>query len=183
MDAMQVCMNWSAIAFDWNQARAFLAAAEEGSYSAAARALGLAQPTLGRQIAALERSLGVALFERIGRGVVLTPAGADLRAHVRAMADAAARVALVAAGQAEDVERGAAQGAFDRATRGLGIVAAVQVGAGAHFDDEALIGHVGHDAGLRSRETEMATLAMTLGGASGRGTSSPPWTTWMRGRP
>ena len=165
-------MNWSAIAFDWNQARAFLAAAEEGSYSAAARALGLAQPTLGRQIAALERSLGVALFERIGRGVVLTPAGADLRAHVRAMADAAARVALVAAGQAEDVERGAAQGAFDRAPRGLGIVAAVQVGAGAHFDDEALLAHA---KSSRSSATEIATLAITVGlPPSARGTSRPP---------
>lgn len=103
MDAMHECMNWDAVAFDWNQARAFLAAARTGSYSAAARTLGLAQPTLGRQIAALESALGVALFERAGRGVVLTPAGAEMRAHVQAMADAAARVALVAAGQSATV--------------------------------------------------------------------------------
>ncbi|MFT5508505.1 MAG: DNA-binding transcriptional LysR family regulator [Hyphomicrobiaceae bacterium] len=59
-------MNWPSIAFDWNQARAFLATAEEGSLSAAARALGLTQPTLGRQVAALENQLGVMLFERVG---------------------------------------------------------------------------------------------------------------------
>ena len=49
---MQKCMNWQAISFDWNQVRAFLATAEEGSFSQAARVLGLTQPTLGRQVAA-----------------------------------------------------------------------------------------------------------------------------------
>ena len=37
-------MNWNAVSFDWNQLRAFLAAAEEGSFSAAARALNTTQP-------------------------------------------------------------------------------------------------------------------------------------------
>jgi DNA-binding transcriptional LysR family regulator len=68
-------MDWKAVTFDWNRARAFLVTAEEGSLSAAARALGMAQPTLGRQVAALERELGVALFERVGRGLTLTPSG------------------------------------------------------------------------------------------------------------
>ncbi|HMV69607.1 MAG TPA: LysR family transcriptional regulator, partial [Myxococcota bacterium] len=75
--------------FDWNHARAFLATAELGSFSAAAQALGLAQPTVGRQVAALEQELGVTLFERAGRGVALTAAGLDLAEHVRAMRDAA----------------------------------------------------------------------------------------------
>ncbi|MCB1394888.1 MAG: LysR family transcriptional regulator [Rhodobacter sp.] len=96
-------MNWQAITFDWNQVRAFLATAEEGSLSAAARALGLAQPTLGRQVAALEERLGVILFERVGRGVALTQAGRDLLDPVRAMGEAAHRIALVAAGRAESV--------------------------------------------------------------------------------
>ncbi len=96
-------MNWQAIGFDWNQLRAFLAAAETGSLSAGARALGLAQPTLGRQVAALEARLGVALFERVGRGVALTPSGVLLREHARAMGEAANRVALVAAGASEDI--------------------------------------------------------------------------------
>ncbi|WP_365734215.1 LysR family transcriptional regulator [Planktotalea sp.] len=41
-------MNWQAISFDWNHARAFLAVAETGSFSAAARVLNQTQPTLGR---------------------------------------------------------------------------------------------------------------------------------------
>jgi DNA-binding transcriptional LysR family regulator len=85
---MHFCMDWRSVKFDWNHARAFLVAAEEGSFSAAARALRTAQPTIGRQIAALEEDLGVALFERIGSRLALTPAGLDLVGHVRAMGDA-----------------------------------------------------------------------------------------------
>ncbi len=48
-------MDWRSIKFDWNHARAFLVTAEEGSLAAAARALGLTQPTLGRQVTALEQ--------------------------------------------------------------------------------------------------------------------------------
>ncbi len=76
-------MEWKGAKFDWNQARAFLATAEEGSLSAAARALGMTQPTLGRQVSALEEELGVTLFERVGRALVLTDAGHELLAHVR----------------------------------------------------------------------------------------------------
>ena len=65
-------MDWRSVTFDWNRARAFLVTAEEGSLSAAARALGMTQPTLGRQVTALEEELGVVLFERVGRGLVLT---------------------------------------------------------------------------------------------------------------
>lgn len=110
---MQKCMNWAAIAFDWNQIRAFLATAEEGSLSAAARALGLTQPTVGRQVTALEDHLDVALFERAGRGLVLTPTGHALLDHVRAMGEAAHRVSLVAAGRAETVSGKAAISASD----------------------------------------------------------------------
>jgi DNA-binding transcriptional LysR family regulator len=63
---MRFCMDWRAVHFDWNRARSFLVVAEERSFSAAARALGASQPTIGRQVAALEAELGVALFERIG---------------------------------------------------------------------------------------------------------------------
>lgn len=97
-------MNWPAIGFDWNQARAFLATAEEGSLSAAARALGLTQPTLGRQVAALEEELGVLLFERIGRSLRLTQAGIELLDHVRDMAEAANRISLTASGQSQAIE-------------------------------------------------------------------------------
>ncbi|MEM6729104.1 MAG: LysR family transcriptional regulator [Pseudomonadota bacterium] len=96
-------MNWQSAQFDWNHARAFLATAEEGSLSAAARALGQTQPTLGRQVSALEEDLGIVLFERVGRGLVLTPAGDSLRRHIAQMRDAAERVSLAAAGQSETV--------------------------------------------------------------------------------
>ena len=97
-------MNWAAIRFVWNQLRGFLATAEEGSLSAAAKALGLTQPTLGRQVSGLEEDLGLALFERVGRGLELTPAGRELLAHARTMGVAAERVSLVAAGQAQAIE-------------------------------------------------------------------------------
>ena len=60
---------------DWNQLRALLATVEAGSLSAAAKRLNLTQPTLGRQVAALEEQLGIAVFERVGRRLVLTEAG------------------------------------------------------------------------------------------------------------
>jgi DNA-binding transcriptional LysR family regulator len=91
-------------AFDWNQARAFLTTAEAGSLSAAARRLGLTQPTLGRQVAAIEADLGVALFERVGRSLVLTEAGAALLPHVRAMGEASEEVALAAAAHSDTLE-------------------------------------------------------------------------------
>jgi DNA-binding transcriptional LysR family regulator len=97
-------MDWKSMKFDWNRARAFLVTAEEGSLSAAARALDMTQPTLGRQVTALEQELGVALFERVGRGLVLTPGGLELVNHVRAMGDAANRVSLTASGQSQNIE-------------------------------------------------------------------------------
>jgi DNA-binding transcriptional LysR family regulator len=101
---MHRCMDWRSVRFDWNRARAFLLTAEEGSFSAAGRALGIAQPTIGRQVAALEEELGVTLFERVGSALVLTAAGLDLVEHVRQMGDAANRVSLTAAGQSLSIE-------------------------------------------------------------------------------
>ncbi|MEM6823819.1 MAG: LysR family transcriptional regulator [Pseudomonadota bacterium] len=96
-------MNWRAVAFDWNQVRAFLVTAEEGSLSAAARALGLTQPTIGRQVAALEAALALTLFDRVGKALVLTPSGQELLTHVRAMGAAAMGVSRVASGQSQEV--------------------------------------------------------------------------------
>ena len=92
-------MEWRTVRFDWNRARAFLVTAEEGSLSAAAKALGMSQPTLGRQVDALESELNVTLFERVGRRLVLTDAGNELLEHARAMGEAASRVSLAASGQ------------------------------------------------------------------------------------
>ena len=90
--------------FDWNHIRAFLATAETGSFSAAARRLGQTQPTLSRQIAALEGDLGLMLFERVGRSLEITQAGMDLLDHTRMMGEAANRIALTASGQAQSIE-------------------------------------------------------------------------------
>lgn len=96
-------MNWQAMSFDWNQVRAFLATAEEGSYSGAARALKTTQPTIGRQIAALEVSLGVTLVERSVKGQTLTKAGQDLLDHVRMMGEAATLISMTADRQSQEV--------------------------------------------------------------------------------
>lgn len=91
-------------AFDWNRMRAFLATAQAGSLSGAARKLGLTQPTLGRQVSALEDELGLALFERTHRRMTLTDAGRDLLAEAQTMGDAANRIALLAQGRAQSLD-------------------------------------------------------------------------------
>jgi len=96
-------MDWRAIAFDWNRAKSFLVVVEEGSYSSAAKALGVSQPTIGRRIGELEQELQVALFERAGRGLVLTPQGRQLVRHVKAMADAAGHLSLASSGHAQSL--------------------------------------------------------------------------------
>lgn len=97
-------MKWDALRYEWSHVRAFLATAEEGSLSAAAQALGLTQPTLGRQIAAFEASLEVTLFERSGRQLRLTQAGRDLLEPARAMRDAALGLSLGAAGHGQSID-------------------------------------------------------------------------------
>lgn len=84
--------------------RAFLATIEAGSLSAAARALGLTQPTLSRQIAALEADLGLLLFERVGRRLALTEAGGRLAEQARAMGAAADQIAIMASSQSQALE-------------------------------------------------------------------------------
>jgi DNA-binding transcriptional LysR family regulator len=61
----------------------------------------LTQPTLGRQVAAIERSMGVTLFERVGKTMVLTPTGLDLLEHARTMGAAADALRLAATGRSE----------------------------------------------------------------------------------
>lgn len=58
-----------------NQLRDIVAVAERGSFRAAARHLGIAQPAITRSIRELEHALGVTLFERRARGVMVTPMG------------------------------------------------------------------------------------------------------------
>jgi DNA-binding transcriptional LysR family regulator len=90
---------------DWDRYRAFLAVLEEGSLSAAARRLGLTQPTIGRHIEAIEAGLGQTLFARSQRGLAPTSAAEGLRPYAEAVRDSAE--ALVrAASRARGGEQG-----------------------------------------------------------------------------
>ena len=89
---------------DWSLVQAFLAVAETGSLSAAARELGRSQPTLGRQIRAMEAQLGADLFHRQPRGLALTETGNALLSPARAMREAANAMTLAAAGREERLE-------------------------------------------------------------------------------
>ena len=86
------------MSIDWECQRAFLAVLREGSLSAAARVLSVAQPTVRRRIEELEASLGVPLFTRSASGLLPTEAATALRDHAEAMAMAAD--AFVRAGSA-----------------------------------------------------------------------------------
>lgn len=89
--------------FDWTHLQSFIAIAEHGSLSGAARALGGSQPTMGRHVSALESELGVRLFERTVGGLTLTSTGADLLEHANNMDAAANRLALAAEGRSEAI--------------------------------------------------------------------------------
>lgn len=84
----------------WELFRTFLEVAREHSLSGAARRLGLTQPTVGRQIDALEAALGIDLFTRSQRGLVPTPAALELVPHAQAMAAAGAALLRAASGEA-----------------------------------------------------------------------------------
>jgi len=89
----------------WDLYRSFLAVLRLGSLSAAARSLGLTQPTIGRHIASLQRALGDrALFTRSQLGLLPTDAAHKLRPHAENMAAAAA--AFVRTGSANVEETG-----------------------------------------------------------------------------
>jgi DNA-binding transcriptional LysR family regulator len=83
------------------QLQLFLAAAEEGSITAAAKRMHLTQPALSRQIKALEEELGVGLFTRGAHSVTLTPAGGVLLEEGRKLLDRAERVVKLVRASAE----------------------------------------------------------------------------------
>jgi DNA-binding transcriptional LysR family regulator len=63
------------MSFDWDKLRVFHAAAEAGSFTHAAETLHLSQSAISRQVSALEHEVGVPLFHRHARGLVLTEQG------------------------------------------------------------------------------------------------------------
>lgn len=83
---------------DWALYRTLLSVLDKGSLSAAARALGLTQPTVARHIDALEAALGVDLFIRSQRGLEPTDLAFSLHAQARIMATTAAALHRTASG-------------------------------------------------------------------------------------
>jgi DNA-binding transcriptional LysR family regulator len=90
----------------WDHYRSLLAVLDEGSLSAAARKLGLTQPTVGRHVEALESELGAPLFTRSASGLAPTETALALRPHAEAMSAAAEALVRTASGEADAV-RGA----------------------------------------------------------------------------
>ena len=88
---------------DWQWYRSFLAVLDHGSLSAAARALNLTQPTLGRHIDALEASLGLKLFTRSFDGFAPTDAALALRPYAAGLKDTAAALLRAASSQGQGV--------------------------------------------------------------------------------
>ncbi|MBR0554953.1 LysR family transcriptional regulator [Ciceribacter sp. L1K23] len=86
---------------DWSHYRTFLAVLTHGSLSAAARELGLTQPTVGRHIDALERASGSPLFLRSQQGLLPTVTAREMLPHAEAMAASAAALARTASGDTQ----------------------------------------------------------------------------------
>jgi len=89
---------------DWSLIQSFLAVAETGSLSAAARRLNRSQPTLGRHIQNLENALGSHLFERHARGLRLSDSGNRLLPMAQTMHAQMNTIALTVAGQSQQLK-------------------------------------------------------------------------------
>jgi len=87
---------------DWDKLRVFHAVAESGSFTAAGRSLHLSQSAVSRQVASLEKELGVVLFHRHSRGLLLTEQGETLFETAR---DVGAKLAMVEANLTERRDR------------------------------------------------------------------------------
>jgi len=77
---------------DFRQLRTFVTIAEQGSVSKAALRLHITQPALSRQIQDFQRNLGLKLFNRVGRGLVLTSEGEQLLSDCRALLNHAEKI-------------------------------------------------------------------------------------------
>lgn len=152
-----------------HQLRCFLSVYEQGSLTAAAEQLGYAQPSISEQVRGLERSLGVELFTRVGRGVVPTAAADTLRPYAER-----------ALGAAEDARR-AVQGvqALETGTIRFGMFGAARLYGGAALIADVLRDHpgvrvelVGQNSAevqeeLRRGQIEAAMIAVTEVSAEG----------------
>ncbi|AHG44202.1 LysR family transcriptional regulator [Rhizobium leguminosarum bv. trifolii CB782] len=89
---------------EWSDLKLFLAIARFGTLGAAARSLGLTQPTMGRRLRALETSLGQTLFQRTTDGFVLTDEGAAVFAGAERIEEEALAVERVLAGGSSQLD-------------------------------------------------------------------------------
>ncbi len=89
--------------FDWNLLRSFLAVLDAGSLSAASRASGISQPTLGRHVSELEKALGTTLFSRGRDGVTPTATALAIAADARRLGEAAGAISMLALGRTNEV--------------------------------------------------------------------------------
>ncbi|MBD9387459.1 LysR family transcriptional regulator [Agrobacterium sp. AGB01] len=88
----------------WDFYRTFLSVLRDGSLSAAARELGITQPTAGRHIGALEETLGYQLFIRSPHGLMPTEAALALRPYAENLAATASALLRAASGEVGKVE-------------------------------------------------------------------------------
>ena len=89
---------------NWQQWHYFVAIAEHGSLQSAAKSLSISQPTLSRQLFALEQSLGQSLFDRSTQGLTLTNFGSTLLEEAQAMQTSAITLERLAQGQEQVLE-------------------------------------------------------------------------------
>ncbi|RWX78602.1 LysR family transcriptional regulator [Neorhizobium lilium] len=97
----------------WDFYKTFLAVLQTGSLSAAARELGLTQPTVGRHVDSLERSIGHQLFTRSQQGLLPTEAALALRPYATSLAATTAAMRRLASGQLGTVSGSVRIGASD----------------------------------------------------------------------
>jgi len=116
-----------------HQLTCFLATYEHGSLTAAAEELGYAQPSVSEQIRSLEKSLGVQLFRRVGRGVVPTTVADSLRPH--------AEKVLAAIDDAQEAVRRVRS--FETGTIRFGMFGTARLYAGAGLVADVLSRHPG----------------------------------------
>ena len=88
---------------NWDGFRFFIAAAEGGSLTAAAKTLGSNQPTVGRQIDAFESALGVKLFQRSVKGLILTEEGAFILDQSQSIQSVVAKVQRTIQGEDKEI--------------------------------------------------------------------------------
>ncbi len=173
---------------DWSDLRLFLAVARGGGLGPASRLAGASAPTLGRRVAALERDLGLRLFQRSRTGYQLTEAGRVLLGHAEEVETAVAGITRWRSGTA--APRSVRISAGHWMTRFLASHAGALLPAGRDWPLDFVtanarldIGRRAADIGIRNRRPEETTLAgrrvATIAFASyvrrGASMDEPPW--------